>query len=522
MTIEILVQRQVRTLPSTQVTVGRSDRNDVVLSHPEVSGKHLVLRLEGGTVIVEDVGSMNGTYVGGERIPAPRVVSRGVDIQLGGMGPIIQAWAGHPAADSQATVLAAGQQAPPPAQHAVAAAPAPPAPPAAVPARKSSWPVWVALLALAALMGLGYRLVMEKLEGMENQATAAESTVHAAMEEFRRQVEPVMTAALGQEEAKSVLGAMTTADSVLRQMRATAADTTISEVERDERMATLRKELRAPQEAVDAVNSKLSQRAGYSWDDILREFGESIFLIAVYYVDRNGKVFGRGTGTAWALDASGWLGTNAHVAEMVERKEWPKGTRKVVQLAIQGGTGKVFDIEKIKVHKGWNGEVNSPDVALVRIDVPKDSLTPLRVGTKARYENLVSGTALGTAGFPGELTDEFVDGLEQEVVRGKKTSDLHAPGATPIFKACFVTRVTDFDRKTAPVGRSQFIGHSASTTSGTSGSPMFDKDGYVVALNNSSLHVYLEDDRSISSPAALNNGIRVDLLLDLFKEVADK
>ncbi len=380
----------------------------------------------------------------------------------------------------------------------------------------------MALLALAGLMVIAYTVVMKKLDGLQNQGTAAENAVNAAMVEFKRQLEPVMTVALGPDGAKNVLDAMTTADSVLRQMRATAADPTISEVERDERMATLRKELRAPQDAVDAVNSKLSERAGYSWDDILKESGESIFLIAVYYVNGDGDVFGRGTGTAWALDQNGWLATNAHVAEMVSQKEWPKDTSRVVQLAIQGGTGKVFDIEKIKVHKGWNGEVNSPDVALVKIDVPKDMLEPLRVAPQSRYESLVSGTALGTAGFPGELTDEFVDGLEQAVVEGKKTADLHAPGATPIFKACFVTRVTDFDRKTAPAGRSQFIGHSASTTSGTSGSPMFDKDGYVVALNNSSLHVYLEDDRTISSPAALNNGIRVDLLLDLYREVASK
>lgn len=512
MSIEILVQRQVRSFTTNQVTVGRGADNDVVIGHPEVSGKHLSLKLVSGKVMVEDVGSTNGTYVSGARIQGPTPVDRGVEIQLGGTGPLIEAWMKAPAQvpDLEATIVPKPPGAPSPTHQQAA------------PARRSSWPVWVALLALTAIVGAGYVTVMDKFENMETQANAAENTVSAGIDEFRRQLEPAMTVALGQEDAQTVFGAMTTADNVLREMRETAADPSLSEVERDERMASLRKQLRAPQDAIDAVNGKLSTRAGYSWDDILKDYGESIFLIAVYYVNAKGQAFNRGTGTAWALDGDGWLGTNAHVAEMVSRKEWPKGTRKIVKLAIQGGTGKVFDIEKIKVHKGWNGQVNSPDVALIQIDAPKGALKPLRVGTKARYEGLVSGTALGTAGFPGELTSEFVDGLEQEVLRGKTAKDLHAPGATPIFKACFVTRVTDFDRKTAPPAKSQFIGHSASTTGGTSGSPMFDKDGYVVALNNSGLQVVIASDRSINSPAALNNGIRVDLLMDLYQQVKSR
>lgn len=512
MSIEILVQRQVRSFSTNQVTLGRAAENDVVVGHPEVSGRHLTLQLVSGKVVIEDVGSTNGTYVAGERIKGPTSVDRGVEIQLGGTGPILEAWMKAPVQvpDPEATLVPVRPGAPSPA------------PQLSAPARRSAWPVWMALLALTAIVGVGYVTMMKKFESMENQASAAENAVTAGIGEFRRQLEPAMTAALGQEDAKTVLGAMEAADSVLRQMRETAGDPSLSEVERDERMASLRKELRAPQDAIDAVNGKLSARAGYSWDDILKDYGESIFLIAIYYVNAKGQIFNRGTGTAWALDGNGWLGTNAHVAEMVSRKEWPKGTRKIVKLAIQGGTGKVFDIEKIKVHKGWNGQVNSPDVALIRIDAPKGSLKPLRVGTQDRYEGLVSGTALGTAGFPGELTGEFVDGLEQEVLRGKQAKELHAPGATPIFKACFVTRVTDFDRKTATAARSQFIGHSASTTGGTSGSPMFDKDGYVVALNNSGLQISIGADQSISSPAALNNGIRVDLLIDLYGELEGK
>ncbi len=56
---------------SSEITLGRSPSNDVVLDRPEVSGKHLRLRVENGAsgrvkLYATDLGSLNGTLLENE------------------------------------------------------------------------------------------------------------------------------------------------------------------------------------------------------------------------------------------------------------------------------------------------------------------------------------------------------------------------------------------------------------------------------------------------------------------------
>ena len=51
---------------------------------PELSRRHARVYKQSGRVIVEDLGSMNGTFVNGRRIDEPTVVSGGDSIEVGG------------------------------------------------------------------------------------------------------------------------------------------------------------------------------------------------------------------------------------------------------------------------------------------------------------------------------------------------------------------------------------------------------------------------------------------------------
>ena len=50
------------------LTVGRSPQNDIVIDNKNVSSSHARFKILNNEIILEDVGSTNGTYVNGEKI----------------------------------------------------------------------------------------------------------------------------------------------------------------------------------------------------------------------------------------------------------------------------------------------------------------------------------------------------------------------------------------------------------------------------------------------------------------------
>jgi pSer/pThr/pTyr-binding forkhead associated (FHA) protein len=72
-----------RILPvEGEATIGR-EGCDIVLLDPEVSRRHAVISLTDGSASIEDLGSMNGTFVNDARIEGPTVLSAGDTIRLG-------------------------------------------------------------------------------------------------------------------------------------------------------------------------------------------------------------------------------------------------------------------------------------------------------------------------------------------------------------------------------------------------------------------------------------------------------
>jgi hypothetical protein len=65
-----------------EVAIGRQDA-DLVVEDPEVSRRHAVLRHSGGSLVVEDLDSTNGTFVNGERIRTPIKVGPGDQVRVG-------------------------------------------------------------------------------------------------------------------------------------------------------------------------------------------------------------------------------------------------------------------------------------------------------------------------------------------------------------------------------------------------------------------------------------------------------
>ncbi|HYB26806.1 MAG TPA: DUF3662 and FHA domain-containing protein [Solirubrobacteraceae bacterium] len=64
-------------------TLGRGRQCDVVINDPNVSRKHAEIRPRGGSWVVTDLGSTNGSQLNGRRIDGPEVLRPGDELELG-------------------------------------------------------------------------------------------------------------------------------------------------------------------------------------------------------------------------------------------------------------------------------------------------------------------------------------------------------------------------------------------------------------------------------------------------------
>jgi CheY-like chemotaxis protein len=62
--------------------VGRSNDCDYQIHHPLISRHHCAFELREGQVCVQDLGSLNGTYLNGERVRGPRPLHNGDQLDL--------------------------------------------------------------------------------------------------------------------------------------------------------------------------------------------------------------------------------------------------------------------------------------------------------------------------------------------------------------------------------------------------------------------------------------------------------
>lgn len=74
---------QIYELKQDSISLGRDIKNDIVINDPEVSRHHLQITRTADGYTIEDMGSTNGTFIGGQRINTPRALTHGELIGLG-------------------------------------------------------------------------------------------------------------------------------------------------------------------------------------------------------------------------------------------------------------------------------------------------------------------------------------------------------------------------------------------------------------------------------------------------------
>ena len=179
---------------------------------------------------------------------------------------------------------------------------------------------------------------------------------------------------------------------------------------------------------------------------------------------------GEGFCTAFAVKPD-VLATNAHCARLVSQRAG------VVALENEG-QGKVsYSVSNPRIHPCYrecDAERITPDVGTVTIS--GKAAVVLTLATTAELSNMGVGDDLYLIGFPGRLMDAS------------------NPSAT--FLAAHIGRITDALGRPTTTNGAWLVQHDAPTTRGTSGSPIFNGQGHVVAINAGG---YLEgDDQTIA------------------------
>ena len=65
------------------VTLGRGDSADVRMEDPFASSRHARIERQGDVLVIEDLGSTNGTYLNGEQLTGPQPLHPGDRIRIG-------------------------------------------------------------------------------------------------------------------------------------------------------------------------------------------------------------------------------------------------------------------------------------------------------------------------------------------------------------------------------------------------------------------------------------------------------
>ena len=236
-----------------------------------------------------------------------------------------------------------------------------------------------------------------------------------------------------------------------------------------------------------------------NWADVLdaHRVADAIYAIGINLPGGSNYVIGTGF-AAYYTDA---IWTNAHVAIALRDELSALSSLNPIPFAVKSGTvigttPGTYALVYYYVHPGYIGSPSSPDVAVLTVngELPEFlEFLPRRFATQLRV-----GQPVGTMGFPGEVSDPYTA----------------APVAT--FKDGTISALRPFSILETSItpANSTFVQHNLDLSGGTSGSPILDHNGWVIAVNNSGTEKLVIDVQS-GQPTRVPTGnigfgIRVD------------
>lgn len=251
------------------------------------------------------------------------------------------------------------------------------------------------------------------------------------------------------------------------------------------------------------------------WSGVVSSLEQSVYAVLhnTYIENDANNDFYLFIGTGFAVE-SGTLVTNGHILDaLIEEDAWVEAYNQEngtdflsAWLVVKNLTinlryeSNYFYIHTIKYHPGWDDDdLNSPDIGMMNIW--EGNMWPrATLATTSEAYQLKVGSPIATLGFPGELqgTNDLADLYPIATFKDGTVSALR-----PRYEGIGYNAPRD----------TYIVQHNLDLSGGTSGSPIFDPSGKVVAINNAGIDLEVRDisgGTTLVSQAALGFGIRVD------------
>jgi hypothetical protein len=537
------------------VRFGRRPDNDVLFDvnrDLDVSGHHAEMKRETDGYYLHDVGSANGTFAGGHRVTKLRVAS-GQEVTFGANGPKVrirfvddqatQASGGMPAAvvsPASAPPIAApvvpSPIAAPAAEPTPATAPAPAAPstpPAAAP-EAAPTPGQAVAAALGPERRVGARTVAMMIDAalqksQEKKGVGGKSTVF-----LKSMVGQAVTKSTRRFKVLSILfialaiggigGLLTLRYFERRESKAESEKLRMemAKVMEAQKGASSEEKARLA-EKLEQLNRKLAATSGGGGGgkEIVRRNQKAVFLMAFdppttptplsigTAAGTGATTGGKGYCTAFAVRKR-VLATNAHCVMAHNTYKLQGGKLYVV---MNREPTRRYNIIKVAHHPDYHKPQRtiSHDVGLLQID--GDLTDFVELASEKELSEVSGGDVMYTYGFPGRL------------------ASVTSPDATLVQGV--IGRVTKLDGELGAFPDNKLIQHSAFTSGGTSGSPVFSQEGKVIAVNTGG---YVEPgSMQVMDPmtgragnlvvakqlAGYNFGIRIDVLRGMLVDLKE-
>lgn len=446
---------QVETFRKAYVGLGRHPLSDVRFDAErdlDVSSRHAAIVRKPEGFFVQDLGSRNGTYVNGTKIAGEVLLQDGDILGFGSSGPTVEfriLEAGEGEAVSPAAEAAA-QRISRPREVFAAARPSPPSPPSPPPPPppppRSSTAVRIAaevarqtrslrrttkllfgalLLTAAGFAGLQWQGARDRAQELVELQARADS--------LGREAQQLVT--LFQTALQGLRDALHQSQAEVGRLRRELAAAGVGEGGDRATVARLRAEL----EAAERRQRGLIGAAGVDYRSISRRNQEAVAIVVVEFSDVE-----RFSGTAFAVDSQGTLVTNRHVLVGEDGDRTPRRIAVKFSGSRQWFPGRLVGIS------------TEADIGVLKVEVRGG--TPSVAGLEGDRTKLQRGDPVAIIGYPLGLD------LPME---GQGLYAVAEPTLTVGTVSKVLTSLVQVDGYGAP---------------GSSGSPLFDRDGRVVAL----------------------------------------